>query len=47
MKPLFESAAAAIYGVLLRLATPLYLLRLWRRGSVEPGYRESAKDVNH
>ncbi len=41
MKPLFESAAAAIYGVLLRLATPLYLLRLWRRGSVEPGYREA------
>ena len=23
----------------LRLATPFYLLRLWRRGATEPGYR--------
>ncbi len=41
MKPIFESVAAVAYGALLRLATPLYLLRLWRRGSLEPGYREA------
>ncbi|MDH4392190.1 MAG: 3-deoxy-D-manno-octulosonic acid transferase [Aquabacterium sp.] len=28
-----------IYATALRLATPLYLLRLWRRGRVEAGYR--------
>ncbi len=28
-----------LYASTLRLATPLYLLRLWRRGSAEPGYR--------
>ncbi|OYU92575.1 MAG: 3-deoxy-D-manno-octulosonic acid transferase, partial [Burkholderiales bacterium PBB5] len=33
-------AALAAYGTLLRLATPLYLLRLWRRGATEPGYRQ-------
>jgi len=27
------------YATVLRLATPLYLLRLWRRGAAEPGYR--------
>ena len=27
------------YARLLQLATPLYLLRLWRRGEKEPGYR--------
>jgi 3-deoxy-D-manno-octulosonic-acid transferase len=27
------------YATVLRLATPLYLLRLWRRGQAEPGYR--------
>lgn len=28
------------YAGLLRLLTPFYLLRLWRRGSVEPQYRQ-------
>lgn len=28
-----------LYATVLRLATPAYLLRLWRRGAVEPGYR--------
>lgn len=28
-----------LYASLLRLATPLYLLRLWRRGAAEPLYR--------
>ena len=27
------------YATVLRLAMPLYLLRLWRRGASEPGYR--------
>ena len=31
----------AAYSLLLRLATPLYLLRLWRRGAQEPGYRSA------
>ena len=34
-----EAAALALYGLVLRLATPLYLLRLWRRGATECGYR--------
>ncbi len=38
LRPL-EAAALAFYGLLLRLATPLYLLRLWRRGATESGYR--------
>ena len=29
------------YGALLWLATPLYLLRLWRRGAAEPLYRHA------
>ncbi|MBQ0961453.1 3-deoxy-D-manno-octulosonic acid transferase [Ideonella sp. 4Y11] len=31
--------AGAAYSTLLRLATPLYLARLWWRGAREPGYR--------
>ncbi|WP_234413813.1 3-deoxy-D-manno-octulosonic acid transferase [Ideonella sp. A 288] len=34
-----QRAARALYAALLRAATPLYLLRLWRRGAREPGYR--------
>jgi len=36
---LAEMLCRNAYGWLLRLATPLYLLRLWRRGAAEPGYR--------
>jgi 3-deoxy-D-manno-octulosonic-acid transferase len=36
---LWQALVLAAYGLALRLATPLYLLRLWRRGAVEPGYR--------
>lgn len=32
--------ARRLYTALLRLALPLILLRLWRRGRREPGYRE-------
>jgi 3-deoxy-D-manno-octulosonic-acid transferase len=32
--------ARSAYSLLLRLATPLYLLRLWWRGRQEPGYRQ-------
>ena len=41
MKTLLHAAVLAAYASLLRLATPLYLLRLWRRGASEPGYRVS------
>ncbi|HEY4083032.1 MAG TPA: 3-deoxy-D-manno-octulosonic acid transferase [Burkholderiaceae bacterium] len=34
------SLARALYSALLRLITPLYLLRLWRRGKAEPLYRQ-------
>jgi len=37
---LARAAALAAYGTLLRLATPAYLLRLWRRGAREPVYRQ-------
>ncbi len=30
-----------VYAALLRLLTPFYLLRLWRRGSKEPLYRQA------
>lgn len=30
-----------VYAALLQLLTPLYLLRLWRRGAKEPLYRQS------
>ncbi|MFX8813211.1 glycosyltransferase N-terminal domain-containing protein, partial [Acinetobacter baumannii] len=32
--------ARAAYALLLRLATPVYLLRLWWRGRREAGYRQ-------
>ncbi len=35
----WQAVVLAVYATVLRLATPLYLLRLWRRGAVEPGYR--------
>jgi 3-deoxy-D-manno-octulosonic-acid transferase len=34
-----EALLRRAYGLLLQLAVPLYLLRLWRRGAAEPGYR--------
>ncbi|RVU44575.1 3-deoxy-D-manno-octulosonic acid transferase [Rubrivivax rivuli] len=34
-----EPLARALYALLLRLATPLYLARLWWRGRREPAYR--------
>lgn len=36
---LAERLARWVYGTLLRLLTPYYLLRLWRRGGAEPLYR--------
>jgi len=36
-----EGLALWAYATLLRLLTPLYLLRLWRRGRAEPLYREA------
>jgi 3-deoxy-D-manno-octulosonic-acid transferase len=35
-----EALARAAYALLLRLATPIYLLRLLWRGRKEPGYRQ-------
>ncbi|MCV2348223.1 3-deoxy-D-manno-octulosonic acid transferase [Paucibacter sp. Y2R2-4] len=44
MSPVAETFAERLsrwaYAGLLRLLTPFYLLRLWRRGSVEPQYRQ-------
>ena len=36
-----EGLALALYAAALRLLTPFYLLRLWRRGAKEPLYREA------
>ncbi len=36
-----EWLAGAAYAAVLRLLTPLYLLRLWRRGAREPLYRQA------
>ena len=41
MSTLWRSAVRHAYTTALRLATPLYLARLWQRGFVEPGYREA------
>lgn len=38
---LTERLARWAYGALLRLLTPAYLLRLWRRGRAEPPYRQT------
>ncbi len=35
-----EAISRWLYASLLRLATPLYLLRLWRRGTAEAAYRQ-------
>ena len=37
---LAQAAAWLLYATLLRLATPLYLARLWWRGAREPAYRQ-------
>ncbi len=39
-----EAAARFAYSTLLRVATPLYLARLWWRGRTEPAYREHWKE---
>ena len=36
---LWQGLVLWAYATVLRLATPLYLLRLWRRGKTEAGYR--------
>ena len=36
-----QRLANEVYSALLWLATPLYLLRLWRRGRAEPLYRQA------
>lgn len=36
-----EGLALALYATALRLLTPFYLLRLWRRGAKEPLYRHA------
>jgi len=35
-----QSLALGLYGLMLQLLSPFYLLRLWRRGAAEPLYRE-------
>ncbi|HEY1128608.1 MAG TPA: 3-deoxy-D-manno-octulosonic acid transferase [Roseateles sp.] len=39
-----EGLALALYAAALRLLTPLYLLRLWRRGAKEPLYRQALRE---
>jgi len=39
MQRAWQGLVRQVYATVLRLATPLYLLRLWRRGRTEPGYR--------
>ncbi|PTT88081.1 3-deoxy-D-manno-octulosonic acid transferase, partial [Pelomonas sp. HMWF004] len=39
-----EGLALAFYAALLRLLTPFYLLRLWRRGAKEPLYRHALRE---
>ncbi|HSN33805.1 MAG TPA: glycosyltransferase N-terminal domain-containing protein, partial [Ideonella sp.] len=34
----------ALYTILLRIAVPLLLARLWWRGRREPGYREGVRE---
>jgi len=41
MNPLWQRGARALYATVLRAGSPLYLLRLWRRGAREPGYRQA------
>jgi 3-deoxy-D-manno-octulosonic-acid transferase len=40
MTQLWQAGARWLYATALRLLTPLYLLRLWRRGAQESGYRQ-------
>jgi 3-deoxy-D-manno-octulosonic-acid transferase len=42
--PLENTLARAAYATLLRLATPVYLARLWWRGRREPLYREAWRE---
>jgi 3-deoxy-D-manno-octulosonic-acid transferase len=39
-RPAEQASRWAYAGLLLRLLTPFYLLRLWRRGKAEPLYRQ-------
>lgn len=39
-----EALARLAYACLLRLLTPFYLLRLWRRGAKEPLYRQALRE---
>lgn len=39
-----EGLALALYAAALRLLTPFYLLRLWRRGAKEPLYRHALRE---
>lgn len=39
-----EGLALALYAAALRLLTPFYLLRLWRRGAQEPLYRHALRE---
>lgn len=39
MQRAWQGLVRLVYASVLRLATPLYLGRLWRRGATEPGYR--------
>ena len=41
MLPLKSQLARLAYSTLLRLATPIYLARLWWRGAREPAYRQN------
>jgi 3-deoxy-D-manno-octulosonic-acid transferase len=41
LQRLSDTLARAAYATLLRLLTPLYLLRLWRRGAQEARYRHA------
>lgn len=41
MRTVWQGIVFAAYATLLRVATPLYLLRLWRRGRTEPLYRQA------
>jgi 3-deoxy-D-manno-octulosonic-acid transferase len=41
MKPLTHRAVRGLYALMLSLALPLYLWRLWRRGGREPAYRQA------
>ncbi|MBB5204172.1 3-deoxy-D-manno-octulosonic-acid transferase [Inhella inkyongensis] len=39
-----KALALGLWGWAMRLATPILLLRWWRRGRVEPGYRQALSE---